>query len=278
MPGGVARNIAEHLARLDVDTTLITAVGDDPAGHQILAQTLAAGVDISGVSTVPNPTGIYSAIMGHDGNLATAVNAMAIIEAITPEQILAHRGKLQAADLIIVDCNLATEALTRLAKFAAEQSKRLIVDPVSVPKCVRLDAMLQIAPLFAATPNRAQAEKLTGHSCATPSMAERAARALHDRGVRLVVLHLDRDGVLVSEASDNETKSVIIPSRARPAQERDVTGGGDAAIAGLVFGLLRGKLPSIAARTGQIAAASVLGSANGRIDVDAVQGALDQTV
>jgi len=278
MPGGVARNIAEHLARLGIDTTLISAVGDDPAGHQILAQTVAAGVDISGVSNVSDPTGIYCAILDHDGNLSTAVNAMAIIEAITPEQALAHRGKLQAADFIIVDCNLAAATLKRLASFAAERGKRLIVDPVSVPKCVKLDDMLGIAPLFAATPNRAQAEKLTGHSCTTPRMAERAAQTLHDRGVGLVVLHLDRDGVLVSEVSEGGTRLEVISPPARRARERDVTGGGDAAIAGLVVGLLRGQSARTAARIGQIAAASVLESADGRIDIGAVQKAADRNL
>ncbi|MBL8906981.1 MAG: carbohydrate kinase family protein [Rhizobiales bacterium] len=276
MPGGVARNIAEHLARLGVDTALISAVGDDPAGHQILAQSVAAGVDITGVSIVSSPTGIYSAILDHDGNLATAVNAMAIIEAITPEQVLAHRGKLQAADFIIVDCNLGAGTLKRLAGFARERGKRLIVDPVSVPKCLKLEAMLEVAPLFAATPNRAQAEKLTGHSCATPQMAERAAQDLRDRGIGLVVLHLDRDGVLVLDASEGAPKSEVIPLQARNDAPRDVTGGGDAAIAGLVYALVHGQPATAAARIGQIAAASVLESADGRIEVGAVREAAGQ--
>ena len=276
MPGGVARNISEHLARLSIDTVLISAVGNDPAGRQILGQTVAAGVDITGVSIVADPTGIYSAILDHDGNLFTAVNAMAIIEAISPEQVLAHRSKLQAADLIIVDCNLAAGTLKCIASFAAERGKRLIVDPVSVPKCVRLDVILEIAPLFAITPNRAQAEKLTGYSCTTPRMAERAAQALHKRGVGLIVLHLDRDGVLVSETSDGQTKSLVIPSQATRPRERDVTGGGDAAIAGLVFGLLQGQAATAAARIGQIAAGSVLESADGRINTDAVMTAAGQ--
>jgi len=278
MPGGVARNIAEHLARLGIDTALISAVGNDPAGHQILAQTMVAGVDITGVSIVADPTGIYSAILDHDGNLATAVNAMAVIEAITSEQVLAHRGKLQAADLIIADCNLAAATLERLASFAAERSKRLIVDPVSVPKCIKIEAMLEIAPLFAVTPNRAQAEKLTGHSCSTPQMAERAAQTLHDRGVGLVVLHLDRDGVLVSEVSDAGPKFEVIPPQARRDGPRDVTGGGDAAIAGLVYALAHGRSAIATARAGQVAAASVLVSPDGRMDVDAVRAAVDRGI
>jgi sugar/nucleoside kinase (ribokinase family) len=92
----------------------------------------------------------------------------------------------------------------------------------------------------------------------------------------LVVLHLDRDGVLVSEISETGAKSSVIPSRANRARERDVTGGGDAAIAGLVFGLVRGQSAAAAATIGQIAAASMLESGDGRIDVGAVLKAADQ--
>src|SRR4051812_18050021 len=45
--GGTARNIAENLARLDVPTRLLTAVGDDETGRQIVRYTRAAGVLIA---------------------------------------------------------------------------------------------------------------------------------------------------------------------------------------------------------------------------------------
>ncbi len=46
-PGGVARNVAENLARLGVPVSLITAVGDDPAGRQLLESASGAGIDVS---------------------------------------------------------------------------------------------------------------------------------------------------------------------------------------------------------------------------------------
>lgn len=46
--GGVARNVAENLARLGNDTRLITAVGDDLYGRSLLESTQKAGVDVQG--------------------------------------------------------------------------------------------------------------------------------------------------------------------------------------------------------------------------------------
>ena len=37
--GGTARNVAENLARLGTDVLLITAVGNDTIGQQLLTQT-----------------------------------------------------------------------------------------------------------------------------------------------------------------------------------------------------------------------------------------------
>ena len=43
--GGVARNVADNLARLGQSVVLISAVGKDGLGKQILERTAAAGVD-----------------------------------------------------------------------------------------------------------------------------------------------------------------------------------------------------------------------------------------
>ena len=47
--GGVARNVAENLARLDQPVTLISVVGRDPAGDDLLDQLDNVGVDVSAV-------------------------------------------------------------------------------------------------------------------------------------------------------------------------------------------------------------------------------------
>ena len=61
--GGVGRNIAHNLARLGIQTRLISIVGRDPEGSRLLDETARAGVDVSQVRRGKAPTGLYSAVL-----------------------------------------------------------------------------------------------------------------------------------------------------------------------------------------------------------------------
>ena len=51
---GVARNIAENLARLDIATVLLCAVADDDIGQHLITHSDLAGIDCSHVLRVNN--------------------------------------------------------------------------------------------------------------------------------------------------------------------------------------------------------------------------------
>src|SRR5438128_420509 len=75
-PGGVARNIAQNLARLGLDVALIAAVGDDGNGRLIAEMTEKAGVDCARLMRVDVATGTYLAIVDENGEMVAAVNDM----------------------------------------------------------------------------------------------------------------------------------------------------------------------------------------------------------
>ena len=82
--GGVARNVAENLARLGQPVRLLTVLGNDRAGDEILEHTAASGVDVSAVlRTDEYPTGAYMGIVGKGGKLQLAVDDMRPLEALT---------------------------------------------------------------------------------------------------------------------------------------------------------------------------------------------------
>jgi pseudouridine kinase len=252
-PGGVGRNIAENLARLGVATSLISVVGRDRLGEQLMQETADAGVDVCGVMRAPGPTGLYGATLDRRGELIVAVAAMPILERLTPRRLQRHRRRIAAADLIVADSNLPAATLDWLMDVAAADDVRLAIEAVSVPKGGKLRSLLRRhRPLFALFCNRDEARALTGRAA-----TRAAARALHDKGVRHVGIGLGRQGMLVLSAAEGRMRAVRVP--AIPAAIVDVTGAGDAAVAGTLFGLLRGEPLPTAARYGQAAAALTVG-------------------
>jgi pseudouridine kinase len=247
-PGGVARNIAENLARLGLGAALVSAVGRDAFGRQLLDATTAAGVDTRGVIRAPGTTGSYHAALDARGELILGIAAMGILERLTPRRLAAQRALLASADLIVADSNLAIETLDWLIGFAAARGLRLAIETVSVPKGGRLKRLLaRHRPLCALFCNRAEAEALTGSSG-----LKAAARRLHALGAQNIAVGLGRRGMFVSDGR----AARIVP--ALPARVVEVTGAGDAAVAGTLYGLLRGQDLATAARCGQAAAALTL--------------------
>lgn len=247
-PGGVARNIAHNLARLGVRTALISIVGQDAFGEQLLAATAAAGVDTEGVLQAAGSTGSYSAALDARGQLILGVAAMGIVERLTPRRLAAAHARLAGADLVVADSNLRVDALDWLLDFTAERGLRLALETVSVPKGGRLKRLPAAGrPLFALFCNRAEAAALTGRAD-----LRTAAQRLHERGVRHVGIGLGRRGMFVSDGAQRRSVAAL------PARVVDVTGAGDAAVAGTLYGLLRGKDLATAARYGQAAAALTL--------------------
>jgi pseudouridine kinase len=251
-PGGVARNIAESLARLGLKSMLIGVIGRDSLGAQLLRETAAAGVDVNSVIRAAAPTGNYTAVLDQRGELVVGVAAMAILERLTPRRLAQRRAVIMGADLVVADSNLPSATLDWLIGFAAARDVRLAIETVSVPKGGRLKPLLaRKRPLFALFCNRAELGALTGLN-----RLHAAVRALHALGARHVGVGLGRRGMFVS--SDGGAQQA--PGPARPAPGSVVPGAGDAAVAGTLYGLLRGKSLADAARCGQAAAALTLAS------------------
>ena len=248
-PGGVARNIAYSLARLDVPAALITAVGADDLGDRLLAETEAAGVDCSMVLRTGQPTGSYVAILDAQGELAFAVNAMSAMEKLTPAVLVDHEERLEAARLILADCNLPVVSLVWLTRFRT----KLVVELVSVAKAERAHELRGLG-VFALTLNRRQAEQLCGSRIGSIADAINAAAALNEQGFERVILTLGPLGAVVSQKDGGSAHVEAFAGIAC-----DVTGAGDAAAAGLIFGLVENFDLVTTARLGQAAASLVIG-------------------
>lgn len=224
-PGGVGRNIAENLARLGSAVALVSVVGADAFGHDILAHTRGVGVNVSGIKALAQQrTATYLSMHGPDGDMALAVNDMGILESLTPALIKAEKAMPVHTDVLVLDCNLSAPTLAWLVEQATQP---VFVDAVSVAKCQRLLPVLSLVHTLKV--NRIEAQALCGAVVVTVEDAQRAALALHGMGVQRVVLSLGALGVAWCDA-DGSTGVQAAAS----VPVVNTTGAGDALLAGLV--------------------------------------------
>jgi pseudouridine kinase len=247
--GGVARNVAENLARLGVPSGLLTLVGRDADGDALLHHLGALGVDTRAVlRDGAHATGQYTAILGPDGELALAVADMEIFDLIGPEALTRALPSLAAARWVFAESNLPAATLASLAARPGGATYRLAVDAVSVHKATRLPRDLSGIDLVFANADEATAYLSAAHGIA-PEGPEAVAWSLRAAGARAVVLTRGADGALVAQGR----RLHRIPALA--ARPVDATGAGDALIAAVLWRMLGGAALIAAARSGVAAAA-----------------------
>lgn len=251
--GGVARNVAENLARLGSEVALITAVGDDLQGQQLLAQAREVGINVEACLTVPGEhTGAYLAILDERGNKHLALDDMRAIDAITPQHIRGCRRLFAEATAVFVDANLPASTLTAVLSVAARTKVPVIADPASVSLASRLRPHLDA--LYMITPNEAEASALCPHPVphADRDRALDAARDLVSSGVDVAVITMAEFGV----AYATPQTSGHVP--AVQTEILDPTGAGDALTAAVIFALQNAIPLDEAVRLGASAAALTL--------------------
>ena len=248
--GGVARNVAENLARMGMNVSLMTAVGDDSTGREVLRQATETGIDTRQTLVVEGGrTGAYLAVLDSSGALHVAVDDLAVLEAITPRYLHDRRRIIAEAAMVVVDANLTPATLETLFSIAAKSNVRVCADPTSPLLAARLRPY--VTQLAVITPNAAEAEALTGLSLEDDD-AQRIARYLVSVGVGLAVVTLGERGLAYATSEESGRFPAI------RTEVVDLTGAGDALTAGVIFGLLNDLEPVEAVRLGLSAATLTL--------------------
>lgn len=251
--GGVARNVAENLARLEVATVLLSAVGDDHPGDYVLSHTASAGVDTSLVLRVPGVhTGSYVAVQDDAGQLVVAINEYDVIERIAPAYLQKHRGLFSEAAMIAIDANLSERALDSIFRWAKRYDVPVCADPTSAVLAPKLIPYLP--DLYMIAPNAEEAAILC-EDPEPPRTSEDAistAQCLVSRGARIAIVTLAERGLAYADGSS----AGHIP--ALHTTVVDTTGAGDALSAAVMFGLLNDMPLDEAVRLGVSAAALTL--------------------
>jgi pseudouridine kinase len=245
--------VAENLARLGAEVALISAVGDDATGRQLLIQTSEAGVNLDAVEMLPGQTtGSYIALLEPDGLLSVALDDVRVMATITPEYLNRRRALFRDASMIMFDGSLSEASIKTVVRLAKEYGVPLCADPASARLAYKLRPYL--ADLALVVPNQVEEAELCGVDFPgyDPDASLALARRLLAIGVQTVVVTLSDFGLDYATADE---VGYIPPSHSKMV---DSTGTGDAVTAAIIFGLLNDLTPIEAIRLGAAAAALTL--------------------
>jgi len=250
--GGVGRNIAESLGRLDVPVSLISAVGDDDWGRSILRRTKRGGVDVRRVLICEGQrSAAFITVMDEKGERLASLDSVDLMSCITGRYLFERRSLFKEASTVIIDGNISEPALKVLLKLCQQYNLPIVLDPTTAVLARRLRPYLH--HFYMVTPDAAEAEALSGLTIQSELDALRAAQAIVAAGVEIAIVTLAERGCLYATS---ETSGRVPAIRTEVV---DRTGGGDALTAAVVFGIINDFPIDEAIRLGVAAAALTIG-------------------
>ncbi|MCX7616480.1 ribokinase [Tepidiforma sp.] len=225
--GGKGGNQAAAAARLGASVAMVGAVGADPFGEAILASLAADGIDTAFVRRLEGEgTGVAVPVVFDDGsNLIYALPRANL--ALAPADVETARTVIEAADVLLVQFEVAPEATLAALRIARAAGVRTILNPA--PIAPHPGEVFALADLL--VPNEVEAAALSG---AAGEPVEAQAAALRALGPQDVIITLGERGALIA------IEAGLRPVPAPRVEAVDTVGAGDAFCGALAVRLAAG--------------------------------------
>lgn len=222
--GGVARNIAHNLCLLGHEVKLVSVFGNDDFASRMISEGEQIGMDLSLSDQFKDAKSpIFLSFNDETGNMVSAVSDVSLNDRMDLSWLKDKMEAINTSDIVVADTLLSTEALSYLIDHCVAP---LYIDTVSPGKALRFAEAMKLSKkqsIFALKCNMAEAEQITGEGTAIE-----ASKKLNDNGVNNVYLTLGSRGVVYC------SEGVATTYPALPTTIVNVTGSGDAFIAGVI--------------------------------------------
>ena len=230
-PGGKGANQAVAAARLGGNVTFIAKTGNDIFGKQSVQLFEEEGINTSYMVADPkNPSGV--ALITVDKNAENCiVVANGANGTLVPGDLKEAVSTIKEASIVLMQLEIPLATVEFIAKTAVDGGAKVLLNPA--PALELPDSLLK--NLFIITPNKKEAEMLSGIEVVDLKSAKEAAKEIKKKGVEIVIVTIGSDGAIVVD--DNTITHVST----YPVSAIDTTAAGDVFNGALAVGIAEGK-------------------------------------
>lgn len=177
--GGVGHNIAIQLAKNKVPTAMITALGADSNGKQILQHAADCQLSMKHAQIIPAAsTASYMAVHHSNKDLYIGLADMDIFQQLTP-QLFANNPQIlsliEHCEMLVLDGNLSAETFEALCAIAKRCKVAVFFEPTSNHKCLLPFHAQSIQEVTLMKPNLSELVTMVEHSLQHRDVREQAA-------------------------------------------------------------------------------------------------------
>jgi len=193
-PGGKGYNQAVAAARLGASVGFITAVGGDDCGKHCDRDLTTEGVVSRNIIKFPEKQTACAFVINSGEKQSEVYVYPGAIRDVKPSHIEQYADVISKSKLLVIQNEIATEALIRAIDIAYKAGVPVIYNPAPA-RDVPLEIYKRVDCI---TPNETEAAILTGLKLDEALNVEAAVSVLHSFGVSNVIITLGERGAAVS--------------------------------------------------------------------------------
>ena len=252
--GGVARNVVEDIANLELRPSFIGLVDNNGTGEEVKRKLENHKVDTKYVRSVPDSMGMWLAVFDNSGDLAGSVSKRPDQKEL--ERLLEEEGDeiFKNADSVVIEIDLGKEIIKRSIALAEKYRKKIFAVVANMTLAAERRDFMKSMDCVICNEEEAGILFVEDFSDREPEEMENVLfDKITNANIPSMVVTLGSRGSVYAELSGSRG---FVP--ANPVEVKDTTGAGDAFCAGVAAGLTYGRTLGEAVEIGTRLASSVI--------------------